>query len=112
MWDKSPTCQSRARFRSPTQLCWNLSFLRWCVRMRFFLSIALLMLMVSSAPSAEPEREPFDDAIARGLDYLAKEQNTDGSWPAYRIPDPAVTALCVMAYLSSGHVPGEGPYGK
>ena len=25
--------------------------------------------------------------------------------------DPAVTSLCVMAFLSAGHVPGEGPYG-
>src|SRR5262249_2958079 len=25
--------------------------------------------------------------------------------------NPAVTALCVMAYLSAGHVPGEGRYG-
>jgi hypothetical protein len=25
--------------------------------------------------------------------------------------DPAISALCVMAFLSSGHVPGEGKYG-
>lgn len=62
---------------------------------------------------AGPQREPFDDAVDRGLEYLAKEQNTDGSWTTSRLgKDPAVTSLCVMAFLSAGHVPGEGPYGK
>jgi hypothetical protein len=30
---------------------------------------------------------------------------------AWGARDPAITALCVMAFLSAGHVPGEGKYG-
>jgi hypothetical protein len=37
-------------------------------------------------------------------------QERDGAWQATG-KSPAVTALAVMAFLSAGHVPGEGPYG-
>ena len=73
------------------------------------------------------EREPMDEAIDGGLLYLSRTQSTDGSWAASGTQDPirpgpnlpaqrvggdmAVTALAVMAFLSAGHVPGEGPYG-
>ena len=52
----------------------------------------------------------MDRALAR----LAQNQNPDGSWNSGGFGgnrDPAVTALCVMSFLSAGHVPGEGPYG-
>ena len=39
------------------------------------------------------------------------ELRRSGSAAAAGSRDPAVTALCVMAFLSAGHVPGEGPYG-
>ena len=73
---------------------------------------------------AEPlHREPYNEAVDRALEFLSREQGTDGAWTTrakdfnlgggYRIgKDPAVTSLCVMAFLSAGHVPGEGPYGK
>lgn len=89
----------------------------------------LLILAALSVPagpaSAQPVREPVDEAIDRGLAYLHKTQNRDGSWSAegltrFGVPssprggggsgDLAVTALAVMAFLSDGHVPGEGPY--
>jgi len=56
----------------------------------------------------------MDDAIDKGLEYLQSSQATDGSWGAGRSGsrDPAITALCVMAFMSAGHVPGEGKYGK
>jgi hypothetical protein len=37
-------------------------------------------------------------------------QEPDGAWQAHG-KNPAITGLCVMAFLSAGHVPGEGPYG-
>lgn len=65
------------------------------------------------AAADRPEREAFDDAVDRGLEYLARSQNGDGSWSISRRGgrDPAVTSLAVMAFLSAGHVPGEGRYG-
>ena len=52
--------------------------------------------------------------IDRGIDYLSSVQQPDGSFGrsgAYR-KHVAVTALSGMAFLSAGHVPGRGPYGK
>lgn len=84
-------------------------------------------------------REPLftdqtDDAVEGALRWLAERQNktseAKGSWNAtigfkindgYRadpprqppggLPHLGVTALAGMAFLSGGHLPGEGPYG-
>lgn len=53
-------------------------------------------------------------AIDRGLVYLANRQHSDGSFGSgtqYR-RNVAVTALAGMAFLSAGHTPGRGAYGK
>jgi hypothetical protein len=60
-----------------------------------------------------PKRERVDEAVANALAFLQRTQETDGSWKAGRMgKNPAVTSLAVMAFLSAGHVPGEGPYGE
>jgi hypothetical protein len=53
-----------------------------------------------------------DDAIARGLAWLARSQNADGSYGSgtYR-GNIAVTSLAGLAFMSSGSSPGRGPYG-
>jgi hypothetical protein len=53
----------------------------------------------------------LDGAVDRGLAFLAKNQEADGSFPTSSIAQPAVTSLCIMAFLSRGHQPGRGPYG-
>jgi hypothetical protein len=92
--------------------------------MKRLLTLAALIACAVPA-SAQPAREPADEAIDRGLAFLHKAQNRDGSWSVegvsrFGVPrsprgaggsaDLAVTALSVMAFLSAGHVPGEGPY--
>jgi hypothetical protein len=54
----------------------------------------------------------MDDAIDKALVFLQRTQDkTDGSWTAGRGgKNAAVTGLAVMAFLSAGHVPGEGRY--
>ena len=77
------------------------------------LAVLLTGLPASAAPPKEmPRGKEVDEAVRRALAYLEANQNTDGSWPAPRNARPAVTALAVMAFLSAGHVPGEGPYAK
>lgn len=81
----------------------------------------LLLIVVGATPAwAEPrKKESFETAIDNGLEYLARSQNADGSWNSGRAfgpggngpREPSVSALCVMAFLSAGHVPGEGKYG-
>jgi hypothetical protein len=84
------------------------------------LASTLAVLVLAPAARAQPrKREAFEVGIDNALEYLVKSQAPDGSWPSGRgfrgMPgggqDPAVSALCVMAFLSAGHVPGEGKYG-
>jgi len=93
----------------------------------------------ADAPGAElPEAKPAEtrprvkeltaegvDAIRKGLAWLARNQNADGSWTAdvgYKLNDgyvvektraghPGVTSLAGMAFLAGGHLPGRGKYG-
>ncbi len=84
-------------------------------------SLALVAILALTAPARAEvrKRERFEAAVDEALVYLAKSQNQDGSWNSGRafggpnggMRDPAITALSVMAFLSAGHVPGEGPYG-
>ncbi|MFO1093803.1 MAG: prenyltransferase/squalene oxidase repeat-containing protein [Planctomycetaceae bacterium] len=53
----------------------------------------------------------LDQAVDRGLKYLASEQQPDGAFKTLAAGQPAITSLGVMAFLSRGHVPGHGPYG-
>ena len=50
-------------------------------------------------------------AIDRGLAYLARTQRKDGSWPTEYGRTTAVVGSCALAFLSSGHLPGRGRYG-
>jgi hypothetical protein len=83
--------------------------------------IAVLAVALVGFPLAQPGRaqppakdSPVDRAVERALEFLRTAQNpADGSWRATREADsPAVTSLAVMAFLSAGHVPGEGRYGQ
>jgi hypothetical protein len=49
-------------------------------------------------------------AITRGLDFLAKAQNEDGSFG--KVNRTGGTSLALMSFMVQGHVPGEGTYGK
>jgi hypothetical protein len=66
---------------------------------------------LSDALSAEEWRR-VDGAIERALAWLATQPNADGSFPTREQGQPAVTSLCVMAFLSAGHQPGVGEYGE
>jgi hypothetical protein len=56
---------------------------------------------------------PADDAIERGLKYLAKQQQADGTFRSSQLgTNPAVVGLGGMAFLSGGSSPDRGPYGK
>jgi hypothetical protein len=82
----------------------------------------LVSVLTSIELRAAPPREPMDEAIDRGLSFLKDQQMPDGAWPSFGgarlfgngrgTGDPAVSALAVMAFMSAGHVPGEGKYGE
>jgi hypothetical protein len=53
-----------------------------------------------------------EDSVDKGLAWLAREQQRDGSFPTMPHGQPGVTSLCVMAFMAHGHLPGEGEYGE
>lgn len=57
------------------------------------------------------EWNALDASTDRGLEFLSKKQRPDGSFEAPGPGQPAITSLCVMAFLSRGHIPHEGRYG-
>ncbi|MBX7103064.1 MAG: terpene cyclase/mutase family protein [Gemmataceae bacterium] len=51
-------------------------------------------------------------ATASALQWLGTKQNADGSWSEARFPhNTAITAFALLAYMSQGHLPGQGPFG-
>lgn len=56
--------------------------------------------------------QQVDKSVERGLTWLATQQQRDGSFPTLPHGQPGVTSLCILAFLSHGYLPGEGPYGE
>jgi hypothetical protein len=52
------------------------------------------------------------EKIRKGLGWLARNLNRDGSINAGGGESPAMMALAGIAFLGDGNTPGEGPYGK
>jgi hypothetical protein len=52
-----------------------------------------------------------EQSVDHALAWIASQQAPDGSFPTQPVAQPAVTSLCVLAFLSRGHQPGHGPYG-
>lgn len=80
-----------------------------------------LLLLPSTILAAPPQSTRVEvkmppkarQATARALAWLAREQNSDGSWSEARYPhNPAITSFALLAFLSQGHLPDQGLYGK
>ena len=89
------------------------------------MTLAVLLAATAALPSgvcraAEPkatakvqvaELSPqAEQAIDRGLRFLAPKQNPDGSWGQRH--HVAITSLTLMAFMLKGHFPKKGPYGS
>lgn len=61
---------------------------------------------------SDAEIKKLTASVDKGLAALAKLQLEDGSFPSADYTKPAITSFAVMAFLSRGHLPGEGPYGE
>ena len=87
--------------------------------MRFAILLLLFapVLLAAPVPADKKEDVKMPDAArkatAKGLAYLAGKQNADGSWSESRFPhNPAITSFALLAFLSQGHLPDQGVYGK
>lgn len=83
---------------TPTSKC-----LVWCL-------IPLLLLpatMLRAEGEWETTRES-DDALRRGIEWLATNQGS-GNWSSN---DLGLVGMGALAFLSAGHAPGRGKYGR
>ncbi|MES2660130.1 MAG: prenyltransferase/squalene oxidase repeat-containing protein [Verrucomicrobiota bacterium] len=55
-------------------------------------------------------RDKVDPAVENALQYLARVQKPDGTFPEGYGDSTGIPALVGMAFLSKGHLPTEGPY--
>jgi hypothetical protein len=66
-----------------------------------------------NAPAIAEMNEASMEAVQRGLRHLAGLQNEDGSFGRGRFARHAgITALCGLAFMADGNLPGRGPYGE
>jgi hypothetical protein len=80
------------------------------------LALAAILLLAPHAHGADGERNAEDKKVDKSVDaalaFLAITQDrSDGAWRSRSTKNPAITSLAIMAFLSAGHVPGEGKYG-
>ena len=65
-----------------------------------------------NAPITDETDAAWRDSVERGLAWLAKSQNADGSFGRGRMSDNAgIVSLCALALMADGNVPGRGRYG-
>lgn len=69
------------------------------------LTAAAVGLVTASLPATgapanpgQADRAKLQTSVKRGLDYLRKTQQPDGSWKSY----PGITAMCAIAFLRNG----------
>ncbi|MHC4992955.1 MAG: prenyltransferase/squalene oxidase repeat-containing protein [Planctomycetota bacterium] len=63
-------------------------------------------------PLRDEMNTELQNSVARGLQYLKSMQNADGSFGRARYgKHVGITALCAIAYMADGNLPGRGPYG-
>src|SRR3954454_22004129 len=97
--------------------------------MRVLLAFALIALLglplVAAAPAQEKGKcdglkkpdtvkmdEPTKKATASALEWLARQQNTDGPWSVGGYQNnTAVTAFSLLAFMSQGQLPTKVKFG-
>jgi len=78
-----------------------------------FAAVALALVPLWPAPAmaqSEAELRRVEASVDAGLAYLASKQQPNGSFPSGYGDNQAVNAVCLLAFLGRGHVPGRGPY--
>ena len=81
-------------------------------------SAAVVLAQDKPAPRAAPDTsilEPaqwkrLDESVQKGLKWLATQQQEDGSFKSPKLGQPAVTSLCLMAFMAQGESPAGGEY--
>ncbi len=70
------------------------------IKLRSLTMVLVVALSTTAVVQGQPKISPTakksgEESLKKGVDYLLKMQNTDGSWGKYKMP--SVTALSIMA---------------
>jgi squalene cyclase len=81
--------------------------------LRMALSLTLLGAGTCLAGAAQELKvtPELERCVARGLEYLARTQQADGSWPDNYGRVSGIVGLAMMTFLAHGEQPDEGKYG-
>lgn len=96
--------------------CAITSVLRWGLLVLCLISFPLTtQAQDKPQPAAEFQEitDELNESVKKGLAFLAKQQNKDGSFDAARYGGShvGVTSICCLAFLANGELPGRGEYG-
>ncbi|OGV34040.1 MAG: hypothetical protein A2020_01055 [Lentisphaerae bacterium GWF2_45_14] len=58
------------------------------------------------------DAKKIEDAIEKALNWLANNQNEDGSWGVYETSKYSFTAMATLAFLAHGDTPASQKYGQ
>jgi hypothetical protein len=77
-------------------------------------TVAFVLLTLASLRDLHGEGDweitpASEQALQRGLDWLANNQGPEGNWTSN---DLGLVSLGAMAFMASGHTPGRGRYGS
>jgi hypothetical protein len=86
-------------------------------RPRSVLTWLTLAVVVAASLASRPIWAQSDDeitpqseaALERGLEWLARNQGPEGNWGS---SDLGLVSMGALAFMSAGHAPGRGKYGK
>jgi hypothetical protein len=81
-------------------------------RLRLLCLVLACSLTVTTARAEDPVEEitpASEAAMEKGLAWLAKNQGADGNWGS---SDLGLVSMGALAFMSAGHAPGRGKYGR
>ena len=119
VWERNETFVMRCNKRLNSRLCLLVALL-----LCLFIPAQLVAEDRSEDSSSKPRQRiamdvlsaqqwtAIDATVDRGLVFLAGKQLEDGSFQAPAVGQPGITSLCLLAFLSRGHLPNQGPYGE
>ena len=102
---REPGCNARGR-------CGMLRAMHIRHLLASVLAIAALLAPPRAAAQGVTVPDEVDEAIERGLEYLASVQKPDGSFPDNHGTTGSISALAGMAFLAKGYTPDSDKYGE
>ena len=73
------------------------------------LGLAILVVRPALAQNIAELTPQSELALERGLAWLAKNQGAEGNWGS---SDLGLVSMGALAFMSAGHAPGRGKYGR